>query len=433
MTSFDTDHVQSLAADVDTAAWLKPAQEAALAAFADLELPHTKLEAWRKTSLRPLTTTKVRWPRRDASAPAVAKELGHHLRLIVDGGQVMHHEFVGGDVVDGVTVRNAADASADEQAAFGKVVARRGNAMNALNTSLASEVCFISVDDDVNVRIVVQHVHEEAGGDGDEGIPLAVHRLVLAVGENANVDLIEEDVDDAHPFVASRLFEAQLQKGAQLTHSLECELKDNQDVLREIHVALDESAQFHSFALPIGGRIHRTDLNVHLDGHHAETTSYGAIVADQKNLVDIHSLIHHHVGLCTSQQEIRGILAEEGHGVFNGHVIFEKDAQKSDTAQKNPNLLLSRDAIIDTQPVLEIYADDVTASHGSTVGQLDADAYFYLRSRGIDEDEAYRMLVRAFVHDVMHQTRGDDVHDRFAAVVDARLDAIVARSEETEG
>ncbi|MCP4499822.1 MAG: Fe-S cluster assembly protein SufD [Deltaproteobacteria bacterium] len=436
MTSFDANHIRGWAEGREVSekspAWLKEERTDALEAFCAVGLPSTKEEAFRKTSLKPLATTKLRAPALNAVHTLPEEHLGEHLSLLIDAGKLVSQRWFhsSGDVVKeaptGVSLFSLADIPEDMRALLGSVAKEKESALTQLNAALFEDVLVIVVEESANATICITHLQEKAN---ENEVPFSLARVLVLVKAEANLELVEVDAPGVSSFVASRVLEAKVEQGASFTHTLLSDLQKNQDMLREIHVDIDKKATFNSFALPCGGRIHRTELAIHLRGEEANATSFGAIVADDKALVDVHSLIHHHVGHCKSEQEIRGILAEKGHGIFNGHVIFEKNAQLSDTAQKNPNLLLSRDAIIDTQPVLEIYADDVKASHGSTVGQLDADAYFYLRSRGLDEDEAYHLLVQAFAQDVLHFASNDDVRKLLEGTIRSRLDSIIARAD----
>ena len=161
------------------------------------------------------------------------------------------------------------------------------------------------------------------------------------------------------------------------------------------------SARYISHTLSLGGTLSRLDLAVRLAGSGASCELNGVFLADGTQHTDTHSCIQHVVPKTQSSQDYRGLADGKGRGVFNGKVVVHKDAQKTDAKQSSRNLLLSNTAEIDTRPELEIYADDVKCSHGATTGQLDPTALFYLRSRGIAEDEARGLLALAFVETVL--------------------------------
>ncbi|MGH9449984.1 MAG: SufB/SufD family protein, partial [Terriglobia bacterium] len=163
----------------------------------------------------------------------------------------------------------------------------------------------------------------------------------------------------------------------------------------------ERSSRFHSYSISLGGRLARHDVNAVLAGQGAECTLYGLYQVTGHQHVDHHTRLDHAMPHCSSREYYRGVLDGKSVGVFNGAIIVRKDAQKTDAIQSNKNLLLSNDAVINTKPELQILADDVRCTHGATIGQLNADAIFYLRARGIGLEAARHLLTRAFANDVI--------------------------------
>ncbi|MGE5431151.1 MAG: Fe-S cluster assembly protein SufD, partial [Syntrophomonadaceae bacterium] len=170
--------------------------------------------------------------------------------------------------------------------------------------------------------------------------------------------------------------------------------------ISRLQVRQDRASSFNSFAFTYGGSLVRNDLNAVLGGEYAEANLNGLYLAEGKRHIDNHTVIDHAVPHCNSNELYKGILDDKGRGVFNGKVVVRKDAQKTQAYQSNKNLLLSRNAKIDTKPQLEIFADDVKCSHGATVGQLNEEAVFYLQSRGVGIEAAQSILINAFASDV---------------------------------
>jgi Fe-S cluster assembly protein SufD len=170
-----------------------------------------------------------------------------------------------------------------------------------------------------------------------------------------------------------------------------------------VHAARSATFSSHSFSL--GGRIVRNDANALLDGEGAECTLNGLYLADGERLVDNHTMIDHAKPHCPSHEIYKGILGGKARAVFNGKIVVRPDAQKTDAKQTNRALLLSDEASINTKPQLEIFADDVKCTHGAAIGQLDEDAIFYLRARGLTYFEARDMLIHAFAGDILDRVR----------------------------
>jgi Fe-S cluster assembly protein SufD len=187
----------------------------------------------------------------------------------------------------------------------------------------------------------------------------------------------------------------------------------------QVQQARSSSVATHSIQL--GGALTREEIQTVLGGEGAEALLHGLYVITGRQHVDNHTIIDHAKAHCSSREIYKGVLDGKSQGVFNGKIIVRPDAQKTDSKQSNKNLLLSEDAIIDTKPQLEIFADDVKCTHGATVGQIDPEAVFYLRSRGIAAQEAKKLLTYAFANDVMERIKFQPLRERLAERLYARL------------
>jgi len=170
-----------------------------------------------------------------------------------------------------------------------------------------------------------------------------------------------------------------------------------------LHARAARSANLRAHAISLGGSLVRNEVTVVLDGEGVECTLNGLYLADDRRVVDNHTTIDHAKPHCGSREIYKGILADAARAVFNGKIIVRPDAQKTDARQTNKALLLSEEALINTKPQLEIFANDVKCTHGAAVGQLDDEAIFYLRSRGLSDAEARHFLIRAFAGDVLNR------------------------------
>ncbi len=179
-----------------------------------------------------------------------------------------------------------------------------------------------------------------------------------------------------------------------------------------LHVHHDRCSNFTSHAITLGGGLVRNDIAAVLDAEGCACTLNGLYLASGEQHVDNHTLIDHARPHCESHELYKGILDDKAHGVFNGKIYVRQDAQKTDAKQTNQTLLLSDDATINTKPQLEIFADDVKCTHGATVGQLDAESIFYLRSRGIDLEAARALLTFAFANDIIRRVSVEPLRAR---------------------
>jgi len=169
---------------------------------------------------------------------------------------------------------------------------------------------------------------------------------------------------------------------------------------------------FNHYNISFGGKIVRNDINSVLDDENVETHYYGLYLGSGKQHIDNHTFMDHAKPNCMSNELYKGILDDESRGVFNGKIIVRQDAQKTNAYQQNKTVLLSKKAIIDTKPQLEIFADDVKCSHGATIGHLDEESEFYIRSRGVPQELAKSMLIRAFANDVIETIKIDELKEQ---------------------
>jgi Fe-S cluster assembly protein SufD len=188
-----------------------------------------------------------------------------------------------------------------------------------------------------------------------------------------------------------------------------------------VEAAQDRDSHFHSMSLSVGGALVRNDINTTFLAPGGQCSLDGLYLASGGQHVDHHTSIDHRAPRCRSEELYKGVLDGRATAVFNGKVFVRHDAQKSDAQQANKNLLLSEEAVVNTKPQLEIFADDVKCSHGATIGRLDEDALFYLRSRGIDESAARTILVRGFVNQVIERIPVEGLRAQFESLVRSRV------------
>lgn len=386
--------------------WLAARRRKALDAFAESGFPTTRLEAWRHTN--PARVAKIAW-QAAPEGPAVDRAALERVSFPVFACSVF--VFVNGRYVPSLStppalggwlgVRSLADdviaPAAGELAPVGEAVTPFGD----LNAAF--------FEDGAHVRVAAgKHVDEPlhlvfVNAPGDE--PVATHPRVLVEAEaGSRVSVIEDHVSlGAGSTFTNAVTEIAVAENASVEW-IKLQREDPGTLhVSEMRARLLRDAHLSAHSLSFGTALTRNDVRVRLEGAGASCSLRGLFVAGGDQRVDNHTWVDHVEPHGSSRELYKGILDGRARGVFNGRVVVWPDAQKSDASQKNPNLLLSRDAEIDTQPQLEIRADDVKCSHGSTVGQLDPDALFYLRSRGVPLGEARDLLMRGFASEI---TRG---------------------------
>ncbi len=396
--------------------WLNTLRASAQDRFAEIGFPTRRDEEWRVTPIAPIVET----PFQNVPGRMTAAELQPFTYAGLTGSQLV---FVNGRyqadlsrveaLPQGVTVGTLADALALGnplvEANLGRYAHFRSQAFVALNTAALSDGAFIHVPRNV---VVEEPIHLLFVTTADGQAIVSHPRTLLLADENSQVTVLESYAGPAgQTYLTNAVTEVVMGANAVVDH-----YKVQQESLNAYHVAtlqvrLVQGCSFSSHSIGLGGAIVRNDANAVLDGEHGECTLNGLYRANGRQIVDNHTSIDHAMPHCNSHEIYKGILDGHSRGIFNGKIFVREDAQKTDAKQTNKTLLLSNDAQINTKPQLEIFADDVRCTHGATIGQLSADALFYLRARGIPETQARDLLIYAFAADIASRVKVEAVRN----------------------
>ena len=326
------------------------------------------------------------------------------------------------ELPEGVEVMSLKDASEKypETIAkyYGKLAKNSEDAVTALNTMLAQDGLFIHVPKNVKVDRAIQVVNILRSD-----VDLMVNRRVLIVmdeGAEAKLLFCDDSADDLH-FLGTQVIEAYVGENASL--DLYCLEETHSKNTRVSNVYIDQQAnsRLNHDVITLQNGVTRNKLDLVFKGEGAECWCNGCVIADKSQHVDNNTLIDHQVGHCNSHELYKYVLDDKAVGAFAGRVLVRHDAQKTESDERNQNLVMTKQARMFTQPMLEIYADDVKCSHGSTVGQLNDAAMFYMQQRGIDEHEAKLLLEFAFIDEVIDQIKLEPLRDRLHQLVEKRF------------
>jgi len=407
--------------------WLDRLRADARAAYREAGLPGPKVEAWRYTNLNRLRRTGFA----PATAPVKAVDtvpVGNALSLDAHQAVLVNGRFrpdlsslpgpeSGAEVMDlADTLKRAPDLL---EARLGRIAPPAGMPLVALNTALAADGLVIRFRKGRHVETPIHVV--SIGAAGDE--PVMFQPRLLVIGEEGSAGIVLESHIAAGDgvYFSNGVVEIALERGAALRH-----YKLQNEHPSAFHLAtargrFADGAQYESFVLQVGGRIARNEIHAQLDGRRIECRLNGAYLLQGEQHADNTTVIDHAAPEGLSRELYKGVLGGTARGVFQGMILVRRDAQKTDGHQLNKALLLSRGAEIDSKPELEIYADDVKCGHGATAGEIDDDALFYLRSRGIDAETARGLLVDAFVGEAIEQIAHAQSREAFQRVVDGWL------------
>lgn len=379
-------------------AWLADARRAAVDALAREGLPGARNEAWKYTSLRALEQSR---PTRDSEAATRAVDAslfalpGDGPRIVFVNG-VYRADLSNVESIEGASISTLGAAASIELEPWRALLAREYESVDAafarLNTALAADGPLIRIAPSTRIDAPIHLVFVGTGRD------IAWNaRALIELGEHASLRVIEHHVGaDAAAQLGNVVVQASLGAGARLDLVQIQDAAADATLIRRSELALAEDATLSSHVLEIGARLTRHDLDVDLRGRGARFVSRGVFALRGRQHADTHLDIRHDARDTASDIVWRGVADERARGVFHGAITVAQGADGADANLSNKNLLLSPNAEIDAQPVLEIYADEVKAAHGATVGQLDEGALFYLRSRGLPPEAARHLLIAAF-------------------------------------
>jgi Fe-S cluster assembly protein SufD len=421
--------------------WLHEIRRAAMAGFAEKGFPTTRQEDWRNTNVAPIAAVRFH----PATTPLPPPQRGGELRilqhpladlgcpkLVFINGRFAKQLSTLEALPKGVQAGSLAEGLANDAKTLERHLARyapdyREHAFVALNTAFIEDGAFIEIPKGVVLEkpIYLLYVSDPSG------LPTVSYpRNLIIAGRESQATIIEAYVGDGagksagaadSVYFTNAVSEVAVGEGAVITYHRIQQENENAFHFGRLVFHQERSSNVATHSIATGGRLVREEVNAILDGEGAEATLAGMYVITGHQHVDNQTTLDHAKPHCSSREVYKGVLDGESSAVFNGKIIVRKDAQKTDSKQSNKNLLLSEKAIIDTKPALEIYADDVKCTHGATIGQIDADAIFYLRSRGIGRQEARDLLTYAFANDILGRIKYAPLRERLSEGLFARL------------
>lgn len=389
--------------------WLRSMRENAIAQFEALGFPTTRQEEWRFTSVAPI----ARIPFRPVDPDPSALTISDISRFTVCEARCTQLVFLNGHYSEslstvkllpkGVRIISLAEALQTDgdlvQALLQRFESNRPDPFGALNTAFMADGAFVVIPPDTVLKDPI-HLLFLSASQAEPAF--SAPRTLISVGANSQASIVESYAGlDRGVYFTNSVTGLFISENSIVDHyRLQRESEDAYHIAN-LEVAQERDSRYTSHSLALGGALSRTNLGVLLNGSGADCELNGLYVAKGRQHIDNHTTIDHARPNCSSRELYKGILDDNSGGVFNGKVVVRKDAQKTNARQTNKNLLLSKAAGVNTTPQLEIYADDVKCTHGATIGQLNEDELFYLRSRGIDKEAARTLLTYAFAGELL--------------------------------
>jgi Fe-S cluster assembly protein SufD len=431
-TELVTEKFAAFAAAASGPQWLAPLRQAGLDSFARQGFPTLQDEDWRFTNVAPVAKldfqpaapVNVNGVESQTLANSVFSQLVGHQLVFVNGFYAPQLSRLQ-SLPAGVRIESLAAALARDPALVGQHLGRlartAGNAFAAMNQAFFSDGAFIQVPAGVTVTEPIQLLYLSSAKSSSEAI---LPRNLILAGDHSRLTVVESYLSTgAAAYFTNAVTEILAGEQARVEH-----VKLQDEAPGAFHIATiagefgrASNVAIHSIAL--GARLSRNNIRVKLAGEGLECILNGLYLTRGEQLADHHMLVEHAQPHCASHEYFNGILDDKSKGVFHGRIYVHPEAQKTDAKQTNKNLLLSDFATADTKPQLEIYADDVKCTHGATVGQLNPESIFYLRSRGMSADTARQMLIHSFAGEIIERIQCLPAREVIDRLVWDRLEA----------
>ena len=389
--------------------------------------PTKKLENWKYTSLKKAINYDYKlFPNqsevlefRDIQKYLI-DDIESYKIIFVDGKYCSHLSETTHDGMDICILSSAFTQSKYDliiENYFDKISKKDG--ITSLNTAFSSEGSYIHIPKNIQVDKPIQIIYFSTGKD--ESVFYQPRNLIV-VDENSQVEIIEKYHSlNENNVLVNTVTEIYADKKSIVKHYKIQNDNNTSSLIDNTFVSQEHSSSYNLHTFSFGGELVRNNLNIFQNDERIESSIKGITIIDENQHVDHNTLIHHRKPNCNSYQDYKGIFGGKSVGVFNGRVLVEKEAQKTNAFQANNNVLVSDKAVINTKPQLEIFADDVKCSHGCTVGQLDKNALFYLRSRGIPEKEATALMMYGFANKVLTSVGIPEIKARINRIIAEKL------------
>jgi Fe-S cluster assembly protein SufD len=399
----------------------------ALQDFENLGFPTKKLEAWKYTSLNSVLKQDYSlFPNKETAVELadVKKYFIHDIDsfkiVFIDGKYSSFLSDTTHDDMDICLLSSALEKpkyKAVIENYFNKI-AKQDN-LTALNTAFANEGAYIYIPKSVEVEKPIQIIYFTTGS---EAATMLQPRNLIVAEQNAHVQIIERHQSlTSNPVLTNAVTEVYAAKDATVDIYKIQNDQENASLVDNVYIEQKSNSIVSVHTFSFGGNITRNNLNFYQRGEHIDSILKGITIIEGKQHVDHHTLVHHIEPNCESHQDYKGIYDDRSTAVFNGKVVVDKEAQKTNAYQQNNNVLLSNKATVNAKPQLEIFADDVKCSHGCTIGQLDDDALFYMQQRGIPKKEGKALLMYAFANTVLESVKIPEVKQRITKLIAKKL------------
>lgn len=408
----DFENVNSCSSD-----WLVKQRKDALEKFINLGFPDNRIEEWKYTNIKKIVNREYKISKNKEEID-ISNFTDYDPRIILINGVLSEDISILPEEIEIMPLIEAIERDVIGREVF------EDNRMNedsfwAMNTAFMDAGIYLKVPDGLQINIPILMMNITTSVE----IPTICHpRNIIEVGKDAKLSIIEQYVDSGNEdMLTNSVTQIYTEENGVVEHIMKTNLSDKGVHIGNINAYQNKNSRINTHNFCMSGKVIRNNLNFSLRGNGSYCQMNGLYLVDGEEHVDNHTTVEHLVSHCGSKEHYKGIVGGRGSAVFNGRIRVHKNAQKTDAVQNNENLLLTDDAVIHTKPELEIYADDVKCTHGATIGQIDEDALFYLRCRGIEKKEAREIMIKAYVGEIIERIEDDTMQSMLEKEVMAYL------------
>ncbi len=402
-------------------------QDKAMEHFSRMGFPTSKNEEWKYTSIAPIISRDYSYslPENKITREEILKQfpfVNDALLVVLENGIINDGASSLNSVPAGLEIKTLSKSKniPEVLAHYNQYADVKDDAFSALNTAFANDGLVLLVSKNAVIEKPVYLIHVSSSSDK---AVIAHHRILVVAEKSSSVKISHITVSktESTETFSNAIIEIFTGENAAIEYDLLQNENEKSFHICGTHVYQSANSKFSINTVALGGSILKNKLHIKLDGLNCESHMHGLYVAGGTQLIDNHTAVYHSKPHCNSNELYKGIIGGKAHGVFNGKIFVEKDAQKTNAYQSNKNILLSNDAVVNAKPQLEIFADDVKCTHGATTGQMDDESLFYLRSRGINESDAKALLNLAFANDILNNISLVDLRNYISGLVETKL------------
>ena len=403
--------------DLCNTEWLKEQREKCFEKFIELGFPDNRIEEWKYTNIKKIANEEYRISKNQEKLN-ISEFTKYEPRIVLVNGRISKEMSSFPEKIEILPLIEAIENGILKREIF-EDNRMEENPFWALNTAFMNSGLYLRIPNGIQITEPVLIINI---ANSDETPTICHPRNIIEVEKGGKLSVMEHYIDNGKKdTLTNSVTQIYTEENGLVEHIMKTNLSERGVHIGNVNAYQERDSKINTHNFCMGGKVIRNDLNFSLRGNGSYCEMNGLYLVDGDEHVDNHTTVEHLVPHCSSKEHYKGIVGGKGSAVFNGRIHVHEKAQKTDAIQNNENLLMTDDAVIHTKPELEIYADDVKCTHGATIGQIDEDALFYLRCRGIEKKEAREIMIKAYVGEIIERVENEKIQNMLETEIMASL------------